>query len=223
MQDDYLIRTLVAPLAAILATLLFHKKNHQIAESLDTLDKASRSVLGLDRALLSRLTESYLMTLLEGDTEYGAFRYMIAATLIKEEADVRLLEGNEEAGVTLYQKSLRMYLTLTLDHALKLPDEYRTRIEEFMVRLRGFVLADELRERLFRFFEQTHQYALAEDMLFERLDATPNRPELIRQGITFYERLLTLHPARLVAGKLPLEEVQEGLNELHLRAETIRS
>ena len=70
----------------------------------------------------------------------------------------------------------------------------------------------EIQKRLILHYEREGAYADAEDMLFELIDA--GHPELIPQGIELYERMLAKPDDELERGKLPRDEVEDGLAQL---------
>jgi hypothetical protein len=69
-------------------------------------------------------------------------------------------------------------------------------------------------QRLVRVYESSGRFDEAEDWLYHLLDASPNDPAILADGIAFYERLLTLDDATLATGNLPTNEALAGLAEL---------
>jgi len=68
-----------------------------------------------------------------------------------------------------------------------------------------------------RHYEQTREFAKAEDTLFGILDAAPTSAKLLDFGKLFYQRLLGLSDRVLAEGNLPRPEAQAGLAELEKR------
>jgi len=83
-------------------------------------------------------------------------------------------------------------------------------------KLDEYELPFEINDLLWRFHEQTGDFAKAEDALFDLLD---DAPDLVPEGIDFYERLATLTDAELLEGDLPRDEVAAGLAELQARGD----
>lgn len=75
-------------------------------------------------------------------------------------------------------------------------------------------LPPNVKDQLWRYAEQTGQFAKAEDWLFALLADAPGNDDLIRRGIAVYQRLCERSDAELQAGQLPREEVLAGLAEL---------
>ena len=55
---------------------------------------------------------------------------------------------------------------------------------------------------------------MAEDELLELVDRRATSPEIVLEGIAFYERLLQKKDAELEAGEIYRDEIQDGLKEL---------
>lgn len=213
LHDDYLMR-LLRPFIAALAEIIFLKKERDAGRALEAIDTASVRLLGLNASLLTLLSERYLTDLLEVETDYGALRCAILAALLKQEGDVYALLENENAAVTRWQKALRIYMQVLPTH--NIPDEasHLPEIIDMANRLRGFEVDPELRHTLMGFFEGRRQYAQAENVLYDLIEGSPDPLPEIERGIAFYERLLPLHPGRLISGGLPPAEIAAGLAEL---------
>ncbi len=65
-----------------------------------------------------------------------------------------------------------------------------------------------------RHYEQTGQFARAEDALFAMLDGDPANSEMLEFGISFYDRLGAQSDDALSAGNLPRPELAAGRAEL---------
>ena len=66
---------------------------------------------------------------------------------------------------------------------------------------------------LMRHYEETGQYAKAEDALFTLLDEMGADQELVAFGQAFYERILRRSDAALLAGNLPRKEAEQSRSE----------
>lgn len=67
---------------------------------------------------------------------------------------------------------------------------------------------------LISYYEQTASYADAEDALWNALEVVGNDPRLLKRGKDFYELCRKQADARLDAGGLPREEVEEGYQDI---------
>jgi hypothetical protein len=137
---------------------------------------------------------------------------VVLAGLLHESAHVHDEAGDSTAARADRLKALELYVeVLTVDEPGCVPAE--AAID---------VILSELEEdppipvmqRLVRVCESLGRYDDAEDWLFHVLDAMPNDPANIAEGIAFYERLLALDDATLADGNLPTSEALAGLAEL---------
>jgi tetratricopeptide (TPR) repeat protein len=74
---------------------------------------------------------------------------------------------------------------------------------------------------LISYYEQTGHYADAEDALWNALEVVGNDPRLLKRGKDFYELCRKQADARLEAGDLPREEVEEGYQDILARIKEI--
>lgn len=74
---------------------------------------------------------------------------------------------------------------------------------------------------LISFNEEMDQFADAEDSLWKAIDLVGDDPRLLKRGKDFYEQCRKQADARLEAGNLPRQEVNEGLEDVLARIESI--
>src|SRR5690554_3025941 len=74
---------------------------------------------------------------------------------------------------------------------------------------------------LISFSEELGEFADAEDGLWKAVEVAGNDPQILRRGLEFYEKLRKQSDARLEAGNLPRDEVDEGYAEILERIEAI--
>ena len=67
---------------------------------------------------------------------------------------------------------------------------------------------------LFRYFDHAHQYARAEDLLFEMLETSDSNEDTLAYGTTFYQHLLKKSDVALRADNFSKEKALEGLAQL---------
>jgi hypothetical protein len=67
---------------------------------------------------------------------------------------------------------------------------------------------------LMHHYERIGEFAKAEDALFALIEAEPDRDRVVEFGIAFYQRVFGQSEGALTAGKLPRQEVEQGLVEL---------
>jgi tetratricopeptide (TPR) repeat protein len=74
---------------------------------------------------------------------------------------------------------------------------------------------------LISYHEKLGNFADAENGLWKALDVVGNDPQILRRGLAFYEMCRKQADARLEAGNLPREEVEEGYADLQERIASI--
>lgn len=72
---------------------------------------------------------------------------------------------------------------------------------------------------LISYNEKLGRYADGEDCLWKALDVAGDDPRILQRGVAFYETCRKQAEPRLEKGNLPLEEVEEGYQELQERVE----
>ena len=92
--------------------------------------------------------------------------------------------------------------------------EFVPRVEAILASLSESPLPPRTHALLMRHYEQTGQFAKAEDALFSILEAAPGDAAVIDFGLAFYDRILRQSDAMLTAGNLPRAEAEQGLREL---------
>lgn len=73
---------------------------------------------------------------------------------------------------------------------------------------------------LITFRAKAHQFAEAEDALWNALDVAGDHPQLMARGKQFYEQCRKQADSRLEEGGLPRDEVEEGLAEIEAKIES---
>ena len=99
----------------------------------------------------------------------------------------------------------------------RIPDaqRYLRQIESLTEALSVYPPVPAVQQRLVFHHERQGDFADAEDVLFELVDA--GHEEIIAAGIELYQRLLAKSDDELERGQLPREEVEDGLSQLRSR------
>jgi hypothetical protein len=98
--------------------------------------------------------------------------------------------------------------------------EFCPRLEGLLGRLADQPLPAAVLVPLMEHYESTGHLGQAEDMLFELFETLPPNHELLQFGLQFYRRLQDKSDEALIEGDLPREEVEQGLRDLHQKAQT---
>jgi hypothetical protein len=213
IEQDYFMR-MISMLSTMLARIIFLKKQKDFPRALLEIQTTARTLLGIDSVLISQCSPSQLMVLLGTDPSLAIPKAYILGLLLKEEADVRSLAGEEGETLPLLVKSLELLIDAWLQEDRALAPEHTGHIEDLLKRLSGYALPGALLEKVMSYHEETGDFGRAENVLFDILAL---RPEFAGEGLQFYRRLLMKSDEALRAGNLPREEVTEGIAELKNR------
>jgi len=213
-QRDYIMR-MIEQLGVFLTRILKLKEAEKFDAARMEIDRAGKTLLGLDMSLIRALSDEKIISLLQPTGSLDSGKCLLIAELLREEGDICERQGKEEERYTCYSKSLSLYLEALAVNADFRNQEYLTKINALIQRLQQFTLLSHIDEKLFHYFEMTGEYAKAENHLFLLLET--DHPEILEEGIRFYERLLAKSDRELEQGNLPREEVEEGLRVLQSR------
>jgi tetratricopeptide (TPR) repeat protein len=209
-QRDYLMRQ-IEQAARVLAAIMKQALGGQPDQALPMFDQAYQPLLGVSRRVVSTLTDEQLISLLTSGSVPDLRRVASVLRVVKGEADVHELAGNQQAAAARYRRALALagYLAGRSEDLLdgKLAAEVVERTD-------GMALTTGQRLALARVLESLGRYADAEDALFALIDDLPAETRLVDTGIEYYQRLLALTDADLEAGGLPRDEVNGSLAEL---------
>jgi tetratricopeptide (TPR) repeat protein len=209
-QRDYLMRQIEQAARAV-AVILKQALGGDPDKALAMFDEVYQPLLGIGSRVVSTLTDEQLVSLLTSGSSPDLRRVASVLEVVKAEADVHALRGDEKAAATRYRRALSLagYLASRSDRLLdaKLAGE-------LVERAAGRDLTAEQQLGLARVLEELGRYADAEDALFEAIEAEPDDSGPIDTSILFYQRLLAKDDAELEAGGLPRDEVKAGFAEL---------
>jgi tetratricopeptide (TPR) repeat protein len=209
-QRDYLMRQIEQAARAV-AAILKKALGGDPDAALGMFDEAYQPLLGISARVVSTLTDEQLVSLLTSGSSPDLRRVASVLEVVKTEADVHALRGDDRAAAIRYRRALSLAGHVASRSDRLLDDRLAG---DLLVRAGGLELSAEQRLGLARVLEAVGRYADAEDALFEAIDAEPDDPGPIDTGILFYQRLLAKEDDELEAGNLPRDEVKAGLAEL---------
>ncbi|MFN2164833.1 MAG: DUF6483 family protein [Anaerolineae bacterium] len=215
LRDDYIMR-LVAQFTRFLTEIIGLRRGGQNTATLTAIDQALQDLLDLDGDAVREMTAGDLVNYLTlGESPIlGRDKCIFLATLLREMGHVFETQKRPADSYHVRQKALDVMLSeQVVGGGLGLP-EYAPTVDGLVADLSEYRLPQDTAIRLMRHYEQLGQFARAEDVLFDMLEAQPDDAELIALGTAFYHRLLTVPDALLAAGHLPRDEVEAGLAEL---------
>jgi hypothetical protein len=213
MVRKSIIELQIEALGQVMARIMVLKRKGDRKGVLTELHVAAQKLSGMDANAMLLLTDDSLVGLFTPSDGFEAGKGLLAASILKQEAEVLEEDGQNEMAASARRKSLRLYLEALIHEeflrSLEFPQEAEALLEE--VEEKDGLTASMLR-RVYRYHEAMGQFARAEDRLFELREAGFDRwrPE----AEAFFKRLLALPDERLQAGGLSREEAQEGLEEI---------
>lgn len=213
IERDYIMR-MITQLSQFLAKVLLHKHAYEFPQARKELQSAYRSLLGWDPAFAQQFSDAQLVRMFGADEDIKATKCYILGSLMKEDAELLRLEGNESGADAMSARSLYMLL-LSYNTARNEAEEgHLDRIWHLLKELRGAELPPHIQGELFACFEHTGRFDKAEDTIFEliRLD-----PSWVSHGLKFCERLLNRSDDELRAGGLSRMEVLQAHDDLRQR------
>lgn len=214
IRQDYIMR-MIEQLIRVLLKILFNKETGNYQEAINNIDNAFSNILGLDYNLINTLSVKDIMSLLRisKDDVRVSVNCIVIAKLLKERTEIINLSNKENLNsVYTYQKSLGLYLEGILNNKnmdLSLSD-YFIDVKE-IVKIIADEIPQEIRFRLFKFYELLGEYDKAEDELFKLKNL--DDPNIEGEAILFYRNLEKLNDVELKKGSLSKEEIAQGLSE----------
>jgi hypothetical protein len=213
--QDYILRH-IQQAGRVWARIVRMIKDRQFEPAHMVLDQAYRQLIGLSpEAVLERDSTDLIARLRFDETPAaGRDKCLALATLLRASGDVAAAQGDGVAAAEAYHKALLLLLDAALrDPGLALPADVPT-IESLDHELAAHTLPITTQQQQLLYYEQSGDYAKAEDILWAMLHAAPGDCAIVGAGRAIYARLQQLSDAALLAGNLPRDEVEGGLADL---------
>jgi hypothetical protein len=214
IEQDYVMR-LISMLTTMLARILFFKQKKEFPQALLEIQNTGKTLVGIDRSLIIALSAPQLMDLFGSDVTVALPKSYVLGILLKEEADIRLLVGEQDESDQLYLKSLYLLIDTLLKAGEPMEPRHTQLADDLLHILNGCALPEELLKKILHYQEYRGRYDRAEDTLYDILALNP---DFVQEGLQFYRRLLVKSDDDLEAGKFPRNEVREGIAELERKS-----
>jgi tetratricopeptide (TPR) repeat protein len=214
IRRDYILR-MIEEFMQVLSRLNRLKREELWNEARSSVDEEFNQLVGGRVEELAQLSQTELLARLiqSGPSQSVRTKTAMLTTLLKEAGDVAEGEGRTEESREYYLKGLQLLL-LSLAGGVEDWPEFVPKVESFVAGLRDAPLPSDTQALLMQHYEQTGQFAKAEDAFYVLLESDPGNPRIIQFGISFYHRLAGQSDASLEGGGLPRAEVEAGLTEL---------
>ncbi len=213
IEQDYFMR-MVSMLSAMLARIVHLKGQKDFPRALLEIQSTGKTLLGIDSVLIRRCSPAELGVLLGTDPSLAIPKVYILGLLLREEAAIRAMTGENDESALLSLKSLELLLDAWLREGKPAAPDHAAAIDDMLASLAGYALPCDLLGKVMSFHEEMGRFDSAENVLFDIMAANP---EFREEGFRFYRRLLQKSDEALIAGKLPRNEVLEGMADLKTR------
>lgn len=215
MQRDYLMR-MIWQFTDMLGQMGGARKQRKAGLVEVKMEEWLGSNLGLSLKLIRALSDKDLIQLLTGGRPVESDKLIMVGRLLREDGELAEMQAGPEAAYSPYNKGLKLLL-LAHEQGIEKVDylDLPAETEWLINKLAPYSLDGEVLKGISRFYEETGRYAEAENHLFEWLELPDAEAEAIRYGTAMYNRLLALPDDQLEAGKLPRDEIEEALLQLH--------
>ncbi|MNR02276.1 hypothetical protein D3C85_1181200 [compost metagenome] len=219
-RRDYLMRQ-IEQLTVVLHRILFNKEHIPIEDAQRQLDEVSRHLLGLNIRSLQSLSSKDILELLSYQGSIDTAKALVISDMFVGQGNLLLEHEEKGESYWAYLKSLDLLLHLSRSDEVEPDDEavpeIAARMDASLGYLQGWEVPEELQRLLFSHYDKIGNYAKAEDVLFHYMEDYPERSELPRQGVLFYEKLLQIEDELLAVGNFSKVEALESLQIMKKR------
>ncbi|WP_053374176.1 DUF6483 family protein [Paenibacillus sp. FJAT-27812] len=209
-QRDYFMR-MIEQMTEAVGQIMNLRRERKHEEALLFIDELLDKRFRLSSKLIRSLSDEDLMRMMTTNGVLETDHMQAIAILMKQEAELNGDLGREDESFVAYVKALHLFLRLSLVDAEPTIVEPRGQIKELLERLLPYELPLSTKRLMMEWHEAEGHFDLAENMMHELLGdnaLTPSAAEDI------YRRMLLQPDERLVAGGLPREEIEQGLEAL---------
>ncbi len=213
LKSDLIIKLIEKFRAAeeIISNLLSEDKYE---EALKYVDETYRDLFRLGSKSFNTLSDEDLIEMLKINGIIETDRFIIAARLMEREGSILERLNYPAAADHIYAKALRIYLEAFFSDPEAELKEYFKDVEIIQTKLEDYDISKITKMKLCLYFEESQNYAEAENILYDLLEAENYEKELLKSTVDFYERLLSKGDDDLIQGGLPRDEIQDALNFL---------
>jgi tetratricopeptide (TPR) repeat protein len=214
-ERDYIMR-MITSFTAVVARLMGLRKEMKHEEVFVVVNETLEKYFRMNSKMIQALSDMDLLNLLKNNDELDNEKAITIAYLLKAEGESYEAIGSNDESYKRYLTSLTLYLAAVENDAYVDVINFHFEIDDLLERLQIYELPTLYKQQLFDYFIKTEQYDSAENMLFELIEGDPTSGneaslDISKKGLRFYEHLLLMEDAELLAGGLPRNEVVEGL------------
>ena len=208
-RRDYIVR-MIEDMTAMVAKVLTLKQERKTTEALWEVDELLNRHFRLNSRLLNSLSVEDIIDMFRFGGVIESDKLQGVAKLLKEEGSIYAVSGDKDAPLFRGMRALHLYLYADLHGADRELLNMTQDIDELLLEVKDYRLPSKTERLLMTYMESLGRYSKAEDSLYRLWEQGEN---VIEEGEALYTRLLLKSPADLEQGLLPLEEVEQGLQE----------
>lgn len=215
MPRDYILR-MIEQFGIVWRRLLKHKELRNYEAGLVEVDTTYGTLFGLNARFIDLLPDPALLDLVRDGERLDADKAGILAALHTAEGDFYTELRRIDEAFRRYERALLLYGAI-IRAGDTLPKEVRAPATQLVETLELYVLEPPMLDDLWRVYGGLGQYDIAENVLWNWLEAVAFEPNAVANALVWYESLLNQTHAALHKGKLPRTEIQQSIAELNMR------
>ena len=169
-QRDYILR-IAEEFGRALAQVLYNRQIKDYAAVHKLIDEQCKHAFGMGIGFIRSVPEETLLSMLTSFDTLDTEKCWLLAILLKAEGDIYQDQGNASESYYSYIRSLNLILEVLLLDTTNSDRGVVPELEDLLSRLSDYELPIRTKSLLFRYFDHTHKYARAGDLLFEMLEA----------------------------------------------------
>ena len=214
LHRDYVLR-LIEQFTKRLGAVLTRKRTGDVQGAEAVLAETARQLIGMDVDALLAFPPTELLRLFRTGGVLDLGKCLVAADILRENADIAGLLGKNSQAIRAGWLSLRLYLEAFDDgDPDRIPERraYEARADALLRTFEGYEMPSDMGSRAVRFLELRGRYADAEDLVFVLVEA--EHPDAVACGVELFRRLRDVPTDVLERGGLTRAEVEEALTVL---------
>lgn len=212
-QRDYILRV-AEEFGRALAQVLYNRQIQDYAAAHKLIDEQSQQAFGMGIGFMRSVPEDTLLSMFTSFETLDTEKCWLLALLLKADGDVYLDQENVGESYYSYIRSLNLVLEVLLLETSRSDMGHIPELEDLLSRLSEYELPTKTSLLLFQYFDHTHQYAKAEDVFLDMIEADDSDEEILEYGISFYQRLKRKTNTELSESNFSREKAEQGLERL---------
>jgi len=201
----------IQQMAQALASVLHLKEHQEYEQALREIGRALREFGEGDETPDHRRTLQDWLTLCRKHPESAGGVMLAVADVLREQGEIFALQDRTADALCARQLATGIFIEAMLTEECFVSGDLVSKVEQLVEQCSVSSQPLELLCRLVAYFEVRGDFARAEDVLFEWLEA--GDANAASEGRTFYERLAAMSDDTLAQGGLTRTEVDQGARD----------